>query len=85
MAGYLKITQTRSTIGRLANQKKVLFGLGIKRRGRTSYVEDTPSTRGMVGKVAHLVTVEEVTKAERNKALVKTKTPSYTVLEDGDA
>ena len=56
----LKITQKRSTIGRLENQKRTIKALGL---GRPNYVvvqNDTPQIRGMIRKVIHLVEVEEI-------------------------
>jgi large subunit ribosomal protein L30 len=82
MARYLKVTQERSAIGRLAVQGVTLRGLGITKRGRTAYVEDTPSNRGMVNAVGHLVSFEEVTQKERDAALSATRRRSYEVLED---
>ncbi len=55
----VKITQTGSPIGREPNQRKVLIGLGLNKLHRTRELEDTPSVRGMIRKVAHLVKVEE--------------------------
>ncbi len=57
MAKTLHITQTGSAIGRPQNQRQTLQGLGLK-MGRTVEREDTPSIRGMVATVAHLVKVE---------------------------
>lgn len=54
----LKITQIRSTIKRLENQKRTIYALGIKRLHHTVIHDDTPVIRGMVTKVAHLVRVE---------------------------
>ena len=56
----LKITQVKSQIGYDGKQKKVLAGLGLGRIGRTVTRVDHPSIRGMVTKVTHLVSVEEV-------------------------
>lgn len=56
----LKITQTRSVIKRLENQKRTIKALGL---GRPNYVvthDDTPQIRGMIRKVVHLVKVEEI-------------------------
>lgn len=53
------VTQTGSPIGRQAYQHKTLIGLGLNKLGRTSELEDTPSVRGMIRKVSHLVKVEE--------------------------
>ncbi|WP_251359017.1 50S ribosomal protein L30 [Kangiella sp. TOML190] len=55
----MKVTQTRSSIGRLKAHKACLTGLGLRRIGHTVEVEDTPSTRGMVNKVYYMVSVEE--------------------------
>jgi len=56
----LKITQVRSQIGSQARQKKVLTGLGLGRIGRAVIRPNDPCIQGMVNKVGHLVTVEEV-------------------------
>jgi large subunit ribosomal protein L30 len=56
----LKITQVRSKNGETKRQIANLRTLGIHRMHETVIVEDTPITRGMVEKVHHLVTVEEI-------------------------
>ncbi len=53
------VTQTRSPIGREGSQKKTLIGLGLNKIGRTRELEDTPSVRGMIDKVKHLIKVDE--------------------------
>lgn len=53
------VTQTGSPIGRKAYQRGTLIGLGLNKIGRTKTLEDTPSVRGMIRKVAHLVKVED--------------------------
>lgn len=60
MAKKIKITQIGSPIGRKSDQRDTLIGLGLNKRHRSNEVDDTPSIRGMVRKVAHLVRVEEV-------------------------
>ncbi|MGB7061985.1 MAG: 50S ribosomal protein L30 [Candidatus Zixiibacteriota bacterium] len=60
MAGRLRITQIRSAIGRVKEQKQMVRALGIKRLHQSVEHEDTPAVRGMVRKVRHLVKVEEV-------------------------
>jgi large subunit ribosomal protein L30 len=55
----IKVTQVRSTNGRLQNHKACVAGLGLRRIGHTVEVEDTPSVRGMINKVNYLVRVEE--------------------------
>ena len=55
----LKVTQVKSTAGRLKNHKACVAGLGLRRIGHTVEVEDTPSVRGMINKVSYLVRVED--------------------------
>ena len=55
----IKVTQTKSTIGRLKNHIACVSGLGLRRIGHTVEVEDTPSVRGMIDKVKHLVRVDQ--------------------------
>ncbi|MEK7851178.1 MAG: 50S ribosomal protein L30 [Deltaproteobacteria bacterium] len=59
-AKQLKITLVKSGIGRPDRQKKTLIGLGLTKVNRTVVRDDTPSNRGMVNKVSHLVTVEAI-------------------------
>jgi large subunit ribosomal protein L30 len=53
----LKVTQVRSQIGGTRRQRESLRGLGLRRIGTSVVVADTPSTRGLIEKVAHLVEV----------------------------
>jgi large subunit ribosomal protein L30 len=53
----LVVTQIRSAIGALENQRHSLRGLGLTKIGRKRTVEDTPAVRGLIAKVAHLVKV----------------------------
>lgn len=53
----LTVRQTASPIGRKPEQRQTLIGLGLNKIGRTSELEDTPSVRGMIRKVSHLVEV----------------------------
>lgn len=55
----IKVTQVRSTIGRLEAHKACMKGLGLRRIGHSVEVEDTPSVRGMINKVNYLLQVEE--------------------------
>jgi len=61
MAGKktIKVTQTGSPIGRSSDQRATLVGLGLNKMHKTRELEDTPSVRGMINKVHHLVKVEE--------------------------
>ena len=52
----IKIKQIKSTIGAPIDQKRTLVALGLKKISQVVEVEDTPSTRGMIRKVHHLVT-----------------------------
>jgi large subunit ribosomal protein L30 len=51
------VEQTGSPIRREASQRQTLVGLGLNKLNRRSTLEDTPSVRGMIAKVAHLVRV----------------------------
>jgi large subunit ribosomal protein L30 len=53
------VVQTGSPIGRRADQEATLKGLGLNKRHRQRTLEDTPSVRGMINKVQHLVKVME--------------------------
>ena len=55
MAAKLNVTLVKSMIGRPEKHRKVLRGMGLKKLNRTVCLEDTPSIRGMVKKVVHLV------------------------------
>ena len=55
----IRVTQVRSPIGRSADQRKTLIGLGLNKIRRSRDLEDTPAVRGMINKVRHLVEVEE--------------------------
>jgi large subunit ribosomal protein L30 len=57
--GTVKVTQTKSPIGRPKDQRATLVGLGLNKINRTRELEDTPAVRGMIAKVSHLVRVEE--------------------------
>ena len=55
----VRVTQIGSPIGRRDDQRQTLIGLGLNKRHRSRELEDTPSVRGMIGKVSHLVVVLE--------------------------
>ena len=56
----LKITWTKSYIGKPQNQRRVVQALGLRRLHHSVTVGDTPTIRGMVNKVSHLLKVEEI-------------------------
>ena len=55
----LKVTWVRSQIATNERQRATLRGLGLRRLHQTVQLKDAPAVRGMIGKVAHLVRVEE--------------------------
>ena len=59
-AKKLRVIQVKSGIGRMGKQRRVLKGLGLRGPHTEVVVDNTPSFRGMVKKVLHLVEVEEV-------------------------
>ena len=56
----LLVTQIRSAIGTKPKQRGTLRALGLGRIGRSSTLPDRPEIRGMIDRVPHLVSVEEV-------------------------
>ena len=54
----IKVKQIKSAIGRKDYQRKNLIGLGLNKINRERTLEDTPSERGMIEKVKHLVEVK---------------------------
>ena len=54
----VKVTQVRSTIGRIAAHKACVAGLGLRRMHQTVEVLDTPANRGMINAVHYLLKVE---------------------------
>ena len=55
----VRVTQTKSIIGRLKAHKACIRGLGLKKINQTVEVEDTAAVRGMINKVSFMVRVEE--------------------------
>lgn len=55
----VRVKQISSGNGQKPGQQATLIGLGLNKIGRERELEDTPSVRGMIAKVAHLVTVVE--------------------------
>ena len=60
MAGKLRITLVKSPIGRPEKHRKVLRGMGLTKMNRTVELENTDAIKGMVNKVSHLVSAEEI-------------------------
>lgn len=55
----IKVKQTGSIIGATKIQRATMLGLGLKKMNAEKVLQDTPAVRGMITKVAHLVTVVE--------------------------
>ncbi|MCZ6496960.1 MAG: 50S ribosomal protein L30 [Alphaproteobacteria bacterium] len=55
----VRVTQIKSAIRRPKDQRATLIGLGLNKINRSRELPDTPSVRGMITKVAHLVRVED--------------------------
>jgi large subunit ribosomal protein L30 len=60
MSRKLKVTMVRSMIGRPEKHRKILRGMRLTKINKSVYMEDTPSARGMINKVCHLVRAEEI-------------------------
>jgi large subunit ribosomal protein L30 len=57
----IRVTQIKSPIRRPKDQRATLIGLGLNKINRSRDLPDTPSVRGMINKVSHLVRVEDGT------------------------
>ena len=60
MADKVKVTLLKSSIGNRKNQKEILKGLRLKKINGSRILENTPSVRGMIQKVQHLVRIETI-------------------------
>ncbi|VFP78645.1 50S ribosomal protein L30 [Candidatus Erwinia haradaeae] len=59
MVKIIQVTQTKSSIGCLPKHKATLLGLGLRRINQTVERNDTPSIRGMVNSISHMITIKE--------------------------
>lgn len=59
MSDEIKVTLKRSHIGTLPKQRAVLNGLGLRKINQMVILRNTPEVKGMIGKVSHLVLVQE--------------------------
>jgi large subunit ribosomal protein L30 len=59
MAKTIKVTQLKSSIGRLPSHRATIKGLGLRRIRHTVELEDTPSVRGMINLVHYMIKVED--------------------------
>ena len=60
----LRITYTKSAIGYSKDQKETVRSLGLHKLNSVAVQQDTPAIRGMIFKVRHLVSVEELAEGE---------------------
>ena len=60
MAGKLKITLVKSTIGAIPKHRKTVEDLGLKKLNKTVEMPDNAATRGQIQQIRHLVKVEEI-------------------------
>ena len=60
MAGKLKITLVKSTIGAIPKHRKTVEALGLKKLNKTVEMPDNAATRGQIQQLRHLVKVEEI-------------------------
>ena len=60
MAGKLKITLVKSTIGAIPKHRKTVEALGLKKLNKTAEMPDNAATRGQIQQIRHLVKVEEI-------------------------
>ena len=63
MAGAFKITLIRSVIGRAEKHRRIVRSLGLRKLNSTVVLRDTPSARGMINKISHLLRIEEISDA----------------------
>jgi large subunit ribosomal protein L30 len=56
----IRVTQVKSIIGQIPSHKKTIEALGLRRIGHTKEYADTPQIRGMISKITHMVTWEEL-------------------------
>jgi large subunit ribosomal protein L30 len=68
MMAELKVTQIKSSIGSKPKHKGTLRALGLGRIGKTHTLPDRPEIRGMIARVPHLITVEELGSDSAGKA-----------------
>jgi large subunit ribosomal protein L30 len=73
MKPLLRVRQKASTIGQVEHMRKIVRGLGLRGLGSEVIVQNSPSFRGMVKKVMHLVEFEELAEAPKPKTTSRAK------------
>jgi large subunit ribosomal protein L30 len=81
----LKITLTRGMVGKKLTQKKVVQALGLGKYGSSVVHADSPTIRGMVTKISHLISVETVEDGEHKAKAAKAKKPAAKPAAKADA
>jgi len=59
-SGKIKVTMTKSQIGRLPVHRECLKGLGLRKINQSVELKDTPENRGMINKISYMLKVEEI-------------------------
>ena len=75
MPDQLRITYSRSAIGRVYRQRRVIKALGFKHLKQSRIIPDNPAMRGMIRKVEHLLTVEAVEREAEVQAIAPVAEP----------
>lgn len=84
----LKVTQIRSTIGRKEDQKRTITALGLGKIRRTKIHDDNSVIRGMINKVSHLLSVEELEEdmiSDKKKESVSSQNEKDTEIEQASS
>ena len=71
MTDFIRITYVRSAIGRNYHQKRVIRALGLRRLNYSRVLPDTPSIRGMINRVSHLLRVEPADEVEKKELAIE--------------
>ena len=73
---YLKITWKKSFIGRNQRQRRIIQSLGLRRLHHSVVHQDSPTIKGMVQKVIHMLEVEEISEAQAQSRAKESGTAS---------
>ncbi len=73
---YLKITWKKSSIGRNQRQRRIIQSLGLRRLHHSVVHRDSPTIKGMVQKVIHMLEVEEISEAQAQSRAKESGTAS---------
>ena len=73
---YLKITWKKSSIGRNQRQRRIIQSLGLRRLHHSVVHQNSPTIKGMVQKVIHMLEVEEISEAQAQSQAKESGTAS---------